>query len=81
MLGLTGAGSSRWSGSPVPVLAGGVTHRLLDTGHRLETGHADRNELPVSHCSLSFLVSLTIVYRRIKKLSTDNSSETLTHGL
>ena len=39
------------------------------------------NELPVTHCSLSFLPSLTIVYCRIKKLSTDNSSETLTQAL
>jgi hypothetical protein len=32
----TGTGSSRWSGSPVPDLAGEVAHRLLGTGHRLE---------------------------------------------
>ncbi len=44
-------------------------------------GYAGRNELPTSHCSLNFLASLTIVYCRIKKLSTDNSSETLTQGL
>jgi hypothetical protein len=28
------------------------------------------NKLPATHCSLSFLTSLTIVYCRIKKLST-----------
>ena len=38
-----------------------------------------RNEVPVSHCWLSFLSSLTIVYYRIKKLSTDNSSSTVTN--
>ena len=45
------------------------------------TGPVLPNELPESHCTLSFLVSLTIVYCRIKKLTTDNSSETLTKGL
>ena len=34
--GLTGTGSSRWSGSPVSDLTGGVTPRFLNTGHRLE---------------------------------------------
>ena len=38
-------------------------------------------ELPATLYSLSFLTSLTIVYCRAKKLSTDNSSETLTQGL
>ncbi len=67
---LTGTGSSRWSGSPV------WTDRI--TGLNRITG---RNEVPVSHCWLSFLASLTIVYWRIKKLSTDNSSKTLTQAL
>ena len=35
-------------------------------------------DLPTTHCSLSFLTSMRIVYCRIKKLSTDN--ETLTQG-
>ena len=39
------------------------------------------NELPDTHSSLCFSVSLTIFYCRINKLSTDNSSETLTQGL
>ena len=47
--GLTVAGSSRWSDSPVT--------------------------------ALEFLRGLKIVYCRIKKLSTDNSSETLTQAL
>ena len=38
-------------------------------------------EMQTTHCSLSFLGSRRIVCCRIKKLSTDNSSETLTHGL
>ena len=45
------------------------------------TGPVMPVEIPASHCSLSFLDSLTIVYGRINKLSTDNSSETLTQGL
>jgi hypothetical protein len=59
--GLTGTGSSRWSGSPVPDLAGEVFHRLEPTGSPVWTGYVGRNELPVSHCWLSFLDSLTIV--------------------
>ena len=35
-------------------------------------------ELPTTHFSLSFLTSVIIVYCRINKLSTDNSSETRT---
>ena len=53
--------------------AGGVVQR--DGSNR---GYAGRNELPLSHCPLRFLVSLTIVYCRINKLCTDNSSGTLT---
>jgi hypothetical protein len=64
---------------PVPVLTGEVTHRILGTGHRLEP-----DMLPVSHFWLCFLTSVTIVqhivYCRIKKLSTDNSSETLSQS-
>ena len=43
-------------------------------GHRVPV-RTGGNELPVTHCSLSFLVSMTIVYCRINKFSTDNSSE------
>jgi hypothetical protein len=37
IFGLTGPGSTRWSGSRVPVLPGEVVHLLWDTGHLLET--------------------------------------------
>ena len=67
--------------SPVPDLAREVVHRLEPTGSPVWAGYPGRNVLPVSHCWLSFFVSLTIVYCRIKKLSTDNSSETLTQAL
>ena len=81
--GLTGTASSRWSGSPVPVLAGEVVHRLEPTGSPVWTGYAGRNELPGSHCGLSFLASLTIVYCRIKELSTEQfwNSDTSTINL
>ena len=65
---------------PFPALAGEAVYRLEPTGSPVWTGYPSRNELPGSHCGLSFLASLTIVYWRIKKLSTDNSSETLTQG-
>ncbi len=52
--GLTGTGSSRWSGSLVPVLAGEVVHRSEPTGSPVWTGspwrqqqytHTDRGEV------------------------------------
>jgi hypothetical protein len=69
--------------SPVPSLVGEVTHQLDPTGHRTEP------DMPVEMSSqwvitdlVSVWASLTIVYCRIKKLSTDNiSSETLTQLL
>ena len=81
--GLTGTGSSRWSGSPVPDLVGEVVHRLDPTGSPVWTGYPGRNELPGSHCWLSFLASLTIVYCRIKELSTEQfwNSDTSTINL
>jgi hypothetical protein len=66
----TGTSSSRWSGSSV------WTDRITGL-NRI----SDINELPVSHCWLRVLVSLTIVFCRVKKLSTDHSSETLTQAL
>ncbi len=68
---LTGTVSSRWSGSPVPVPFGEVLHRLDPTGSPVWTGYPGRNEIPGSHCWFSVLVSLTIVYCRIKELSTE----------
>ncbi len=81
--GLTGTGSSRWSGSPVSALAGEVVHRLDPTGSPVWTGYPGRNELPGSHGWLSFLTSLTIVYCRIKELSTEQfwNSDTSTINL
>jgi hypothetical protein len=80
---LTGTGSSRWSGSPVPALAGEVVHQLESTESPVWTGYPGRNELPGSHCWVSFLASLTIVYCRIKELSTEQfwNSDTSTINL
>ncbi len=61
--GLTGTGSIRWSGSPVPTLTGEVVHRVEPTGSPVWTGYPGRNEFPGSHCSRN---------------SVRNSSETLT---
>ncbi len=46
----------------------------MDLGYRPAVRTAGK-ELPTTHCSLSFLTSMRIVYCRINKLSTDNSSE------
>ena len=74
-------GSSLWRVPVVPVLATGVAQRLLDTDQRSTRKTDGEKELPTTHCSWSFLTSMRIVYCRINKLSTDNSSETLTQGL
>ena len=50
--GLTGTGSSRWSGSPVPALAGEVVHRLDPTGSPVWTGY------PVEMSSQGVIVDL-----------------------
>jgi hypothetical protein len=61
---------------------------LTGTGSSRWTTSPARTDMTVemssqcqSHCWLSFLDSLTIVYCHIKKLSTDNSPETLTQTL
>jgi hypothetical protein len=74
--GLTGTGSTRWSGSQ-------VVHRLEPTESPVWTGYPGRNELPGSHCWLSFLTSRTIVHCRIKDLSTEQfwNSDTNTINL
>ena len=46
------SGSSRWSGSPVPALAGEVAIRLLGTGHQLEP------DMPVEMSSHRVIVHL-----------------------
>jgi hypothetical protein len=79
--GLAGAGSRRWSGSPVPAQGSSRWSDPPALGHRPPVRTGGKNELPATPYSMSFLAGLTIVYGRIKKLSTDNGSETLTQGL
>jgi hypothetical protein len=50
--GLTGTGSSRWSDSPVPALAGEAVHRLEPTGSPVWTGY------PVEMSSQGVIVDL-----------------------
>ena len=50
--GLTGTGSSRWSGSPVPALAGEVVIRSEPTGSPVWTGY------PVEMSSQGVIVDL-----------------------
>jgi hypothetical protein len=71
----SGAGPNRWRDPAVPILPAGEDQGLLGTDR--PAVRTVGKELPTTHCSLSFLTSMRIVYCRINKLSTDNSSDTL----